>query len=294
MTAAWSAIRTTATVIAHANIVFIVIACAVDTLSLVLMSVRWRLLLRPVGSQASLWDALLAYSAGVFVCNVTPARTVGGDTCRATLIPRPGGQPPLKAVAASVVYDRLTDVPRFLLLGVLALPTLGPRTPHWLLLVLGGIVLAALLRLLLARFIRWIGRRYPAMMAPELRRGLAAAAAWSIVIWLLDITRIMLVGAAFAVRFTPSQAAAVSLLRLGSGLIPVPGGIGVVDGALIAGFLWLGLPASTAAALAVVERAIVLGWATALGAAALLLLGGRRAFTRARTGAADSPSQERG
>jgi uncharacterized protein (TIRG00374 family) len=94
------------------------------------------------------------------------------------------------------------------------------------------------------------------------------------------------VGRAFDVRLVPSQAAAVSLLRLGSGLVPVPAGIGVVDGALVAGFIWLGLPMQTAAALAIVERAITFGWATALGAVALLLLGGSRALKRGRTGAA--------
>ena len=63
-------------------------------------------------------------------------------------------------------------------------------------------------------------------------------------------------------------------------------GIGVVDSALVAGFIWLGLPMQTAGALTIVERAITYGWATALGALALLLLGGSRAL---RTRALDQP-----
>src|SRR5262249_10559324 len=100
------------------------------------------------------------------------------------------------------------------------------------------------------------------------------------VIWSLDIVRLLIVGRAFGVTFEPGQAATVSLLRLASGLAPVPAGIGVVDGALIGGFVWLGLPASTAAALAIRGRAIGYGWGTALGAVALRLRGGSAALRK--------------
>src|SRR5262249_57614989 len=99
---------------------FVGAAVAVDTLSLLVMSFRWRLLLRSLGSSASFWDVLLAYSAGVCVCNITPARTVGGDATRAALIRRPGGVPPVKAIAASVVIDRMTDLAAFAMLRLLA------------------------------------------------------------------------------------------------------------------------------------------------------------------------------
>src|SRR5262249_12340215 len=246
------------------------------------MSFRWRLLLRSMGSGAGLWDALLAYSAGVCVCNITPARTLGGDACRAALIRRPGGVPPVKAIAASVVYDRITDVAGFLMLGVLAAPTLKPTVPHWPLLALAAALGAVFYRRFGPRIARW----HQTLIGRAMGASLAAAVGCSLVIWSLDLTRLMLVGRAFGVHFVPGQAAAVALLRLGSGLVPVPGGIGVVDGALVAAFLWLGLPASSASALAIVERGIVYGWSTALGAVALLLLGGAGALRRARSGAA--------
>jgi uncharacterized membrane protein YbhN (UPF0104 family) len=286
----WSTITATTTVIGHAKIVFVAIACAVDTLSLILMAVRWRLLLRSAGSGASLWETLLAYSAGVFVSNITPARILGGDTCRAVLIPRPGGWPPMKSIAASVVYDRATDVPGFLMLGAIALPTLQRTSPHWALLALIALVAALVWRPIYRRLAQRLGRWHQALVGRKMTGSVFAAVGCSLIIWLLDVTRIMLVGAAFDVRFVPSQAAAVSLLRLGSGLVPVPGGVGVVDGALVAGFLWLGVPPATAAALAFVERVIVFGWATALGGLALLLVGGRRALKNARGGAAPSTS----
>jgi len=284
----WSTITAATAVLGQANVGFVAAAFAVDTVSLVLMAYRWRVLLRSLGSGAGLWEALLAYSAGVCAGNITPARAVGGDACRAALIRRPDGLPPFKAIAASVFYDRLSDVAGVLLLAALALPVIRPRSPRWAvlgLLLLGAAALGArpLYRRLFSRIAQW----HEAVIGHVTGRVLATAVACSLIIWLLDITRIILVGKALDVRFAPSQAAAVSLLRLGSGALPVPAGIGVVDTALVGGFMWLGQPVATAAAMAVVERVIVFGWSTALGAVSLLLLGGSRALKKARTAVPD-------
>jgi uncharacterized membrane protein YbhN (UPF0104 family) len=260
------------------NLGLVAAAFAVDTLSLVLMSFRWRLFLHAMGSRASLWEALLAYSSGVFVCNVTPARGVGGDACRAALIPRPGGSPPITTIAASVVYDRLTDLPGFLMLGIIALPTLKPAPGHWGIVVGILLVVAYPARLLYRRVAPRISQWHEDLLGRRMGGPVAAAICCSLVIWLLDVTRIMLVGLAFGVRFNPSQASAVSLVRLGSGLVPIPAGIGVVDGALVGALMWVGLPASTATAVAIMERAIVYAWGTGLGAVALVLRGGLAAL----------------
>jgi uncharacterized membrane protein YbhN (UPF0104 family) len=278
----WSAITETLTVIGHANVGFVVVAVAVDMLALVLMAFRWRLLLRSMGSGASLWETLLAYCAGVCVCNITPGRALAGDACRTALIRRPDGSPSLKAVGASVVYDRIADLPGFLLLAVIAMPLLAPSSPHWTMLVLFVLAAAVVARPLYRRVSALISRWLPNAIGQNMGGAIAAAVGCSLIIWLLDITRVVLVGRAFGARFVPSQAAAVSLVRLGSGLVPVPAGLGVVDGALVAAFIWLGLPASTATAIAIVERAIVYGWSTALGAVALLLRGGLGALRKAR------------
>src|SRR5262249_41975255 len=213
MVKVWSAIAETAAVIGQAKVGFVAAAFAVDTLALVLMAFRWRLLLRAMGSAASLWRTLLAYSAGVCICNISPARTVGGDVCRGALIPRPGGSPSVKAVAASIIYDRATDVVGFLMLGAIALPVLRPKSPHWA--VVAVIVLAVglgvppLYRRLISRIRAW----HYAAINSNVPPALAGAIGCSLIIWLLDITRIMLVAAAFGIHFVPSQAAAISLLR---------------------------------------------------------------------------------
>jgi uncharacterized membrane protein YbhN (UPF0104 family) len=280
----WSTLTAASTVIGHANLGFVAAAFAIDTLALVVMAFRWRVLLHSLGSGADLWHTLLACSGGVCVCNITPARTLGGDACRAALIRQPGESLPMKTIAVSVFYDRATDVAGFLLLGVLALPVIRPASPRWTIFGLSLLTLAAALaarpvyRRLLARAALW----HQAAIGRVTSRAMALAVACSLLIWLLDITRIMLVATALRVTIGPPQAATVSLLRLGSAAVPVPAGIGVVDGALVGGFMWLGFSSETAIALAIVERAIVYGWGTALGAVSLLLLGGSRAWKKAR------------
>jgi uncharacterized membrane protein YbhN (UPF0104 family) len=281
----WSAITEIIEVIGRANVGLMTDAVGVDTLAAVVMEFRWNVLLRSLGSRASLWEAFLAYSAGVCVCNVTPARTLGGDVCRAALIPRHGGTPSAKAIGASVVYDRAADIPGFLMLGLLAVPTLKVKLPHWSLLASIALTVALVMRPLYRRLVVRIDKWHQAIVGGEIRTSVVAkAVGCSLLIWSLDIARIMLVGRAFGVLLGASQAATVSLLRLASGMVPVPAGIGVVDGALIAGFLWLGLPPPVAGALAIAERAIVLVWATAMGAFSLLLLGGSRALRRVFAG----------
>ncbi len=287
MSAVWSAVAAVAGVIGHANLGWVTAAVAADTAMLVVQAFRWRLLLRSLRSAATLRDTLLAYSAGVFVCNVTPARAVGGDVCRAALIPRPGGSPPVSAIAASVIYDRATDAAGVVILAVIALPALRLESPFWLplgvLLAVGGAFVA---RPLFRRLSARIASRHPVVIGHDMRAAVMGALACSLGIWLLDIARTMCVGAAFGVALSPFQVAAVALLRIGSGAVPIPGGIGVVDGALVAGFMWLGLPRDTAVAIAIVERSIVYGWDTAMGAVSVLLLGGLRSLRHARSGPA--------
>src|SRR5262245_52889594 len=190
----WSTVTATRNAIGHARVGFVAAAVGVDVLALVVMASRWRLLLRGVRSGVTFWQTLLAYSAGVCVTNITPTRTIGGDAFRAALIPRPGGSPPIKAIAASVVYDRATDLAGVLTLGVIALPVLKPTSPHWTVVALLALAAAALARPMYRRLIPRLGRWHQRMIGSTMDASIAAAVGCALAIWLLDITRVMLVG----------------------------------------------------------------------------------------------------
>jgi uncharacterized protein (TIRG00374 family) len=74
------------------------------------------------------------------------------------------------------------------------------------------------------------------------------------------------------------------VIRLATGVVPLPGGVGVAEGGLIAGLVWFGIPIETATAVTVLERAILYGCGTCLGAASLVLLGGRRIVEKRAVG----------
>jgi len=115
------------------------------------------------------------------------------------------------------------------------------------------------------------------------RRVALSALGWSTLMWLEDLLRIVAVGLAFDIGFTWPQAAALAVIGVLGGLAPTLGGVGVVEGGLVAGLVMFGLPLDRALAVTALERAISYGFSTCAGGLVVLLLGGRRLF---RPGAA--------
>lgn len=279
MSGLWATITAALSLVVHASIPLVLFALLIELSGLGTMALRWRLLMLELGIRPRFRDALLTYSAGVFVCNVTPARTIGGDATRAALI-KPKVDASGKLVAASVVYDRATDAIGVLVLAALALPVLwhsssAPFIVAVLALAALGLAVPQIRKLVRSRIAKWHG----ALVGAEHTGGLGgftAVALCSIAAWLQDIARILVICATFNVTLTPFQAATMTLIRLTSTIVPVPAGLGVADGAMVAGLVWFGVPVETAGAIAILERAILYGWSTLLGAISLVLLGGTK------------------
>ena len=279
MSGLWATITAALSLVVHANIPLVIFALLIELSGLGTMALRWRLLMLELGIRPRFRDALLTYSAGVFVCNVTPARTIGGDATRAALI-KPKVDAPGKMVAASVVYDRATDAIGVLTLAALALPVLWHSSSAPFIIGLLALVGLSLAVPPLRNFVRArIGKWHEALVGAEHTGGVGgftAVAFCSIAAWLQDIARIMIICATFNVTLSPFQAATMTLIRLTSTIVPVPAGLGVADGAMVAGLVWFGVPVETAGAIAILERAILYGWSTLLGAISLVLLGGTK------------------
>jgi uncharacterized membrane protein YbhN (UPF0104 family) len=185
-----------------------------------------------------------------------------------------------------VVYDRVSELPAVVVVFLLAMPTLRPSP----LVVAAVAAVAAVLafvpivrRAIAARLEKW----HDGIVGVPVGRGsVAAALACSLGVWLLDVTRFTLAAAAFGVFLTPSQAATITASRLLAGLVPVPGGVGVIEGSAIGLLVWFGYPADTATAITAVERLILFGCGTALGGISLALLGGRRMLEKRLEGSA--------
>jgi uncharacterized membrane protein YbhN (UPF0104 family) len=278
----WDGATAAAAQVAHARGSFLAAAFAIFLTSFVIVGFRWRLILRALGCRATLWDTTLTYAAGVCVSNITTARTLGADAFRLAVI-RSKTAASVRHAAASIVYDRLSEAPA---IAVLALLTLSRfHAYRWtavaLVAAIAGLALAGPVRRAIAsRIAAWhetlVGEKMPA-------RSVAAAIALAAALYLQDTLRIFLIAGAFNVWLTPAQAATMTVLRLIGGAAPVPGGVGVVEGSQIGGLVLFGIPAETAAAITIVERAILLVCGTAIGGVALALLGGRSVMAMSRS-----------
>jgi len=76
--------------------------------------------------------------------------------------------------------------------------------------------------------------------------------------------------------------ATLSILTIIGGLLPSVGGLGPVEGSLVAGLVAFGVDLPTAAAITAAERLISYGFSTLSGAVVVASLGGRSLWNAAR------------
>jgi hypothetical protein len=256
---------------------YIALALVVYAASVPLAAVRWRTILRKLGHRVGLDRLILINLAGSFVNNVTPSARTGGEVCRVAAVMREGPSAPDAVTGtASVVYDRLSEVPAVAGLAVAAaLSFSGSHGPIAAAIATSLFAVAVVgVGLTWNRWIpsRWASRLGGARLAPS---ALLVPMAWSVPIWGLEVLRLKAAAAAFGVSVETSQAAALAALTVATGWVPTVGGLGAIEGGLVGGLMVFGVGAADAAAITAVERAISYGVATLAGAGALSFIGGR-------------------
>ncbi|MDR1990308.1 MAG: flippase-like domain-containing protein [Acidobacteriaceae bacterium] len=262
------------------------------------VAMRWRVVLHGVtGRRLPLGPLILASLASSFVNNVTAGPA--GEACRVLALVRLKFATASRATAAAV-YERLSEIPVIVLMVVCAVTVFGrdvlaqmqrPHVPLTLAIVVGvAVAIGYLARRPLARAWRALRDRVDWHSVTIDSGSLSLSASWSVAVWLLDITRVWLVARMFGVALGPVQAAALSAVTVIGGLAPTIGGLGVIEGGLIAALVAFGVPMHTAMAITAVERGISYGLATVAGAGALAALGGRELWTAARARAAAEES----
>ncbi len=220
-----------------------------------LRSVRWRVLLGPLldVSAAELFPILVIGYAGN---NLLPAR--GGELIRAFLLRRRRGVS-ASSTLGTILVERVLDVLTMVLfLGIAALLLPLPeraRQAGWAglilgLLVLGGMVLAVHHPAWILRPVSWALTPLPegvrGRLLPFVERGLAglaslrdpravlAAAAWSLLLWLVEATKYWFVMHAFPFQVPfPVLLLATALANLALVLPAAPGNVGTFDSPVI-------------------------------------------------------------
>jgi glycosyltransferase 2 family protein len=273
-----SFLRGVATTFAQARPGFVLLAVALHLAGLLVTGARWRAVAAALGGRISLVKATLVNLAGIFVRNVTPTTGLGGDAARIALLRSEAM--PLPEATATFVYVRAAEIPALAAVVLMALPRLGGAIAR-----VSGRLEAEAIVVAVAAIGIGLGRRrivggLARLRAWHRRLRIAApvwlsAIAYATLAQLETLVRQIVIAAAFGVPLTLTQSAAVTALGVVGGLVPTVGGVGTIDGGIVAALLLCGVPANAAVAITVAERAISFGLSTALGAAALGGLGGR-------------------
>ena len=267
---------------------FLLGALALYAGSLFIAGARWRVFVRALGGRVGVRDATLAITAAIAVNNLTPSSRLGGEACRIAVVRMRCGTGWREATAAAL-WDRVSELPCIALLAVASGWAIRGMTPAWR---AAAITAAAGLGIALAAFI-WrqirgrgsAGARWVKLLALDrvTPRVFAIGVACSVALWLQDVVRLTIVARAFGVSVTPQGAALLSILTVVGGLAPTVGGLGAVEGGLVAGLMALGVDPPAAMAITAGERVISYGFATAAGVVVIVTQGGRSLWTTVRS-----------
>ncbi len=263
------------------------VALGLACLNYLLRFCKWQYYLARLGIAGIPWlDSLLVYLTG-FVLTITPGKV--GEVFKSAVLAKTHGIP-VARTAPIVVADRLTDALGVVLLIVLGSASFAGGLP-WA--IAGGVAVAIGLVLiawrppsdwLLARLEQTGGR--PARLVPQLRAALTSLrivagpsallipTVLSVIAWGLEGLALYVLLRGFNQHVPlPLAVFFYSTATLAGALVPIPGGLGLVEGMLREALLRLGGVAEGAATAAMIlVRLATLWWAVVVGFLALLLL----------------------
>ena len=270
--------QATWTAIAGADPRLLGAALVISIIGVVLSAEKWRGLLEDSLIRVGLPLALRLYWIGMFFSNFLPT-SVGGDAVRLMLTPAPGR---LQYVAGTILIERLTGFVVLLALsaaGLALAPTLYPDWPldRSLMLTVVALTVAtglaiaapALLGRVLARLIGWLPAmlRRPIVAAQRLtstlarqvgrRRAVARALILSLpfygTVLLAQYWCLHAVGAEIPIGHVFLVGASVQLVAS----LPISlNGLGIAEGAFVALYASLGVPAELALAASLLRRLV--------------------------------------
>jgi uncharacterized protein (TIRG00374 family) len=270
--------------LAETRIRYVILAFLAYLLSVYLFAVRWQKVLSCIGYNLKAANLFPILFGAIFVNNLTPANRTGGEPLRIFWANKRFGISYTDGFI-TILFERLVEaVPITLLLFyVLYLfPSLEIKfLPQKNILTLNSTYLL-LLTALATGVLVWIFReRFTVLLKDiqknwkKLNRSFIPALLLSIGVWILDIIRLKLIALALNIPLSLYIIAAVSILYLLLGLLPVtPGGIGIVEGGLISLLLHFGLPLASAGSFVFLERFISYGLSSLIGFLYLFYYGG--------------------
>lgn len=268
-----------AAVILAINPLFLVFALFLYAVTFLILSFRWRFILRRMGYAISWKTAYQAFAAGVLISDITPARI--GELSRPLAI---RNQVPVQAGMISVLADRYIDILVIFLLGSMGLLCIFrasdiPLLPVLLILILllaTPVILLSIDRKHVVRIAGFIGSARLSDLISSLdeiifrTHGLPTLLGTGILLtiisWVLQAARIMVICFATGYSVPLGELIVVQPLISALSLVPVSiAGLGLVEGGYAAVLNLFGVPVATGMAIALLDRFLTVIFHLAVG-----------------------------
>ncbi len=283
----------------EANLGYFFLGFGIYYLAFILRGVRWQTLLANVGFSRArnpnvpkLGGLIEMIYLSWFVNCIVPAKL--GDAYRSYLLKR-SANVSFSRTIGTILAERMIDL--FILFGLLLLSgllTLQGHLPGVMssVMLLGGAMIVALLiglvvlRVFGDRVLRFIPHRFRDLylsfqrgtLQSFRRRSLPALALYTAVIWLMEGARLYWVVQALDVGHLISLPVVI-FIALASSLLTTlpftPGGIGLVEGAVVGVLQLFGVDSTTAISIALLDR-LINYWSIVLGGFILYLISRRK------------------
>ncbi len=269
--------ETIASTIITARLPYLLFAVIIYSLTFLMLSTRWRMILRSMGQNLPLVSAYQAFAGGMIISDMTPGRV--GDLTRPLLVKE---QVDLCKGFASVVIDRYTDILTMFILGVSGIALLAQRSSHMI------IAFFVILMIVFGLSAFWLKRRQALKLIDRLdysRVTEIAHALDSALDSITDIKGLILRSMLLTACAWVFQALRITLIAKSMGydvplpililmqplvsalaLIPITvSGLGLVEGGLAVLLSGFGIPTAAGMSIALMDRIITVAFHILVG-----------------------------
>lgn len=285
-----------------ANLWFVLAAILLEVVVYFLFCLRWYIINGLVDIKTSFWKLFPMIMLSLSINNITPSGRGGGEPVRAYVLTKEVDIP-FEETFATVIADRAMDTFPFIVLAILTIVSVILNYNLDLAVIAVLIIAVVVVVLVVAAIVYmsvdegfgckiknglvWLLHKFSKKNTEERevrlidavsgfqetmklmlsdKRLLYYAMPISFLIWIVEISRVVLIFMAFGYPVSPIVIAEVFIISVLVGFIPfLPGGIGLIDGSMILFFSTAGVPSGISAAATVVERLISYWMTTFLG-----------------------------
>lgn len=260
-------------VLSKANIYLILLALVFETISLLLKTFKWQVLLREIDGKLNFRELFRIQLAGTAISNLTPARI--GETTKALYLEKKGLKK--RFTLLTILWERLFDLIAIVAFSALIVSSYGSLAGLLLFIAASLVILTHNVNKIIAGLSKFKPFAFLSTITLHKfpKRVLLKSLVIALFAWLFDFLAAATAFYSVGVNLPLSQIiGALSISTVVGILSTIPGGLGSGEAALY--LLLKGTyPIATLAAAFIAARIVTIGWIFALGAISLMSLHGK-------------------